>query len=91
MPFKDLREFIARLEEEGEAVRIEEEVDWNLEASAVLRRLAMRDCSRLFPLSFRRCFQEESQSSRSYGTSLLNTLAFGFRAGGTKVLERPFI
>jgi phenylphosphate carboxylase alpha subunit len=40
MPFKDLREFIARLEEEGEAVRIEEEVDWNLEASAILRRSA---------------------------------------------------
>ena len=30
MPFKDLREFIARLEKEGEAITIEEEVDWNL-------------------------------------------------------------
>jgi len=30
MPFKDLREFIAKLEEEGEAIKIEEEVDWNL-------------------------------------------------------------
>ena len=40
MPFKDLREFIARLEKEGEAVRIEEEVDWNLEAGAMLRRAA---------------------------------------------------
>jgi phenylphosphate carboxylase alpha subunit len=40
MPFKDLREFIARLEEEGEAIKIEEEVNWNLEASAILRRSA---------------------------------------------------
>lgn len=40
MPFKDLREFIARLEKEGEAVRIEEEVDWNLEAGAIARRSA---------------------------------------------------
>ena len=40
MPFKDLREFIARLEKEGEAIRIEEEVDWNLEAGAMLRRSA---------------------------------------------------
>jgi hypothetical protein len=33
MPFKDLREFIAKLEQEGEAIKIEEEVDWNLEVS----------------------------------------------------------
>lgn len=38
MPFKDLREFIAELEKVGEAQRIEEEVDWNLEAGAMLRR-----------------------------------------------------
>ncbi len=38
MPFKDVREFIARLEQEGEVQRIEEEVDWNLEAGAMLRR-----------------------------------------------------
>jgi UbiD family decarboxylase len=40
MPFKDLREFIAKLEEEGEAIKIKEEVDWNLEASAILRKSA---------------------------------------------------
>ena len=38
MPFKDLRDFIAKLEQEGEAQRIEEEVDWNLEAGAMVRR-----------------------------------------------------
>jgi len=38
MPFKDVREFIAKLEEEGEALGIKEEVDWNLEAGAILRR-----------------------------------------------------
>lgn len=38
MSFKDLREFIAKLEEVGEAKRIEEEVDWNLEAGAMVRR-----------------------------------------------------
>ncbi len=38
MPFRDLREFIARLEKEGEAQRIEEEIDWNLEAGAIIRR-----------------------------------------------------
>ncbi len=38
MSFKDLREFIDKLEKEGEAQRIEEEVDWNLEAGAMVRR-----------------------------------------------------
>jgi len=38
MPFKDLREFIANLEKEKEVLRIEEEVDWNLEAGAMIRR-----------------------------------------------------
>lgn len=40
MPFKDLREYISKLEKEGELQRIGEEVDWNLEAGAVLRRSA---------------------------------------------------
>ena len=38
MPFKDLREFIAKLEKEGQVQRIEEEVDWNLESGAIARR-----------------------------------------------------
>lgn len=38
MAFSDIREFIAKLEKEGEVVRIKEEVDWNLEASAMIRR-----------------------------------------------------
>lgn len=38
MPFKDLREFIGKLEAKGEVQRIEEEVDWELEAGAMLRR-----------------------------------------------------
>jgi len=38
MAFKDLREFISRLELQGDCKRIEEEVDWNLEAGAITRR-----------------------------------------------------
>jgi 4-hydroxy-3-polyprenylbenzoate decarboxylase len=37
MPLKDLREFIDKLEQAGEAIRIEEEVDWHLEAGAMIR------------------------------------------------------
>ncbi len=38
MAFKDLREFLARLEREGELKKFEESVDWNLEAGAITRR-----------------------------------------------------
>jgi len=36
--FDDLREFLKKLEELGELVKVKEEVDWNLEASAIMRR-----------------------------------------------------
>ncbi len=38
MAFEDLRDFIAALEKQKEAVSIAQEVDWNLEAGAILRR-----------------------------------------------------
>lgn len=38
MIFKDTREFISALEKEEEVQRIEQEVAWNLEAGAILRR-----------------------------------------------------
>ena len=38
MAIKDNREFLAALEKVGEAVRIEEEVDWDCEAGAIVRR-----------------------------------------------------
>ena len=38
MGFKDLREYIDRLEKEGELLRIKEEVDWDLEVGAIIRR-----------------------------------------------------
>lgn len=38
MAFKDLRDFISKLETERELVRMEQEVDWNLEVGAITRR-----------------------------------------------------
>lgn len=37
MPLSDIREFIAKLEKEGEAQRVDDEVGWNLEAGAMVR------------------------------------------------------
>ncbi|MDY6864332.1 MAG: UbiD family decarboxylase [Thermodesulfobacteriota bacterium] len=39
MAFNDLREFINKLEQEGELCRIQEEVDWNLEIGGIIRRV----------------------------------------------------
>ncbi|EFK07621.1 putative phenylphosphate carboxylase, alpha subunit [delta proteobacterium NaphS2] len=38
MAFRDLREFIDALEKEKELVKVKQEVDWNLEAGAIIRR-----------------------------------------------------
>lgn len=38
MAFRDIRDFISRLEAEGEVQRMEQEVDWNLEVGAITRR-----------------------------------------------------
>jgi len=38
MPFDSLREYVDRLEKEGELMRIKAEVDWNLELGAIMRR-----------------------------------------------------
>ncbi|MFQ5436087.1 MAG: UbiD family decarboxylase [Anaerolineae bacterium] len=37
MPFKDLREFVQRLDEEGQLKRVKKEVDWNLELSHIAK------------------------------------------------------
>lgn len=38
MAFADQREYIAALERQGEAIRVEKEVDWDLEMGAIIRR-----------------------------------------------------
>ena len=38
MAFYDLREYIDKLEETGDVVYVNQEVDWNLEAGAIMRR-----------------------------------------------------
>src|SRR3990172_8512189 len=38
MPYDDLREFFKKLEDMNELVKINEEVDWNLEAGAIMRK-----------------------------------------------------
>lgn len=65
---RDIREFIARLEGEGDARRIEEEVDWNLEVGAMTRRSSKLGLPA--PL-----FQKIKEYSQEYGlfSEALNT------------------
>ncbi len=68
MPFKDIREFIAILEKEGEAQRIDEEVDWNLEAAAMLRRSHEAD----LPAPFFQRIKDYPSGYRLFGGTLAN-------------------
>lgn len=43
MAYKDLRDWIARIEERGQLKRITAEVDWDLEISAIARRVATQE------------------------------------------------
>ncbi len=43
MAYKDLREWIAKIEEIGQLKRITAEVDWNLELSAITRRVVSQE------------------------------------------------
>lgn len=70
MPFKDVREYISKLEEAGEAIKINEEVDWNLEAGAILRRSA----EKALPAPF---FQKLKDYPKGY--RLVGNLAATFR------------
>ena len=45
MPYNDLREFIDTIEKSGDLHRIKKEVDWNLEAGAIMRK----GCEELLP------------------------------------------
>jgi phenylphosphate carboxylase alpha subunit len=68
MPYKDLREFIARLEKEGEAIQIKEEVDWNLEIGAILRR----SCEKGLPAPFFQKIKDYPPGYRLFGNSAAN-------------------
>ena len=39
MAFRDLREYIAKLKENGDLLEVDREVDWNLEAGALIRKV----------------------------------------------------
>jgi 4-hydroxy-3-polyprenylbenzoate decarboxylase len=68
MPFKDMREFINKLEVEGEAQRIDEEVDWDLEAGAMVRRSNERD----LPAPFFQKVKDYPDGYRIFGAPLSN-------------------
>ena len=74
MVVKDLRDWLALLEQEGELHRISAEVDWNLEMSVILREcLARRGPAILF------------ENIKDYGSSFCNTMATCTASNGRHV------
>ncbi|OPY67003.1 MAG: 3-octaprenyl-4-hydroxybenzoate carboxy-lyase [Syntrophorhabdaceae bacterium PtaU1.Bin034] len=69
MPYADLREYIDRLEREGDLKRITAEVDWNLELGAVMRRANdLREPALLFE-SIKGCSPEYRVLANMVGAS----------------------
>src|SRR3990170_9067623 len=66
MVYQDIREYIAALEKCGEATRIEQEVDWNLEAGAITRLV----CERRLPAPFFQKIKGYSSEHRMFGAPL---------------------
>lgn len=66
MPFNDNREFVDALEKTGDAVRIQKEVDWDLEASAITGR----NCETLGPTSLFEKLKDYPEGGRILGSPL---------------------
>ena len=84
MPFNDLREYMDKLEEEGDLQHIGTEVDWNLEVGAIIRRCYdLRAPAPLFenikgyPKGFRLLGAPVAASSRPGGLYARIALAMG--------------
>ncbi len=66
MAFKDNRDFIAALEESGDVVRIKQEVDWDLEAGAIIRHA----CEMRQPAPFFEKIKDYPEGYRIFGSPL---------------------
>jgi phenylphosphate carboxylase alpha subunit len=66
MPFRDLREFIAKCKQLGETQVIEQEVDWNLEVGAITRRC----CELSAPAPFFQKIKDYPKGYRIFGIPL---------------------
>lgn len=66
MAYTDLREFIGVLERHGEVVSIREEVDWDLEAGAIMRRC----CEDGYPAPFFQKIKDYPEGYRLLGNPL---------------------
>ncbi len=80
MSYKDLREFIDRLEKEGELQRIKTEVDWNLELGAIMRKV--------YELNGPACLFEKVKGSQ---IPMVSGAMFGHKKYGLAVGAPPSI
>ena len=77
MAFYDLREYIDKLEETGDVVYVNQEVDWNLEAGAIMRR-----CNEtLAPAPFFQNIKGYPQGYRLFGAPMATFRRFAIAMG----------
>jgi 4-hydroxy-3-polyprenylbenzoate decarboxylase len=68
MPFRDVRDYADKLEQEGELLRIKEEVDWDLELGGIVRRATETGA----PAPFFERIKGYPQGYRALGASMAN-------------------
>ncbi|MFQ5683532.1 MAG: UbiD family decarboxylase [Candidatus Binatia bacterium] len=94
MAYNDLREWLSVLEREGELVRVQTEVDWNLEAGAIVRRICETDGPAVlfekikdYPAGFRILGAPFSMSRRNRYARLALALDMPLNAGVREITE----
>lgn len=80
MEYKDLREFIIKLEEEGELHRIKTEVDWDLEIGTIMRKV--------YEINGPACLFEKVRDAKF---PLLSGALFGYKRYGLAIGAPPDI
>lgn len=83
MALKDQREFIKLLEKHGEVQRIKQEVDWNLEAGAILRRTYERSLPAPYFLKIKGYPSDKSAFGGTTASHKRVALAWGLPANST--------
>lgn len=89
MAFKDLREWIKRLEDEGELKRVKTKVDWNLELAEIVRKSYSQRGPALLFENIKD--HEHTRSKKFFAGSLATRSRFALMFGLTKETPRERI
>lgn len=78
MPYKDLRSFIEKIQDEGELLRVKEEVDWYLEIGAFMRKAL--DEKERYALLFEK-IKDYPENHKFFGNTFANHSKYALALG----------